>query len=131
MGFLLLIYTINVSFNIIIYLWASLLVSLGFFFNFSFIFILLFVPFILPYVYNLQLNFNFIVFNLDRILMFLTLGRLYYLFVSTFMNYLYLFLLFLVYLFNLHFFLFVCVIIGPTFFFNIFFKMNIFLIRSF
>ena len=139
-------------------MWASLLVSLGFFFNFSFIFILLFIPFIIPYVYNLQLNFNlmvfvkifycfllsilsfsvkfiflffFIVFNLDRILMFLTLGRLYYLFVSTFINYLYLFLLFSVYLFNLHFFCLSVLLLGLPFSLIFFFKMNIFLIRSF
>ena len=141
-----------------VYLWASLLISLGFFFNFANVFIFLLVPFVLPYVYNLQFNFNlmvfvkmfycfllsilsfninvlflffFLVFNLDGFLVLLTLGGLYYIFASTFVNYFFLFLLFFTYLYNMHSFCLSVLLLGLPFSFLFFFKINIFLIGSF
>merc|ERR1711955_142897 len=77
-------------------------------------FLLSILSFSLKFIYL----FFFMAFNLDRILMFLTLGRLYYIFLSTFMNYLYLFCLSIL-------------LLGLPFSFLFFFKMNVFLIRFF
>merc|ERR1712243_292390 len=98
---------------------------MGVFVKVFYCFLISILSFSLKFIYL----FFFMVFNLDRVLMFLTLGRLYYIFLSTFINYVYLFFLFSMYLFNLHFFCLSILLLGLPFSFLFFFKINVFLVR--